>query len=88
MEVVARDCQKPTAVLDAPRQVEVGQSFQLSGSRSTDTRQGGSFANNGYAVLKNTSETYTHYHGTATAFAAPPTPKSASALDSQFLISK
>ena len=40
VEVVIRDTQKPTAVLDAPRQVEVGQSFQLSGSRSTDIAPG------------------------------------------------
>ena len=36
VEVVVRDSQKPSAVLDAPRQVEAGQSFQLCGSRSTD----------------------------------------------------
>jgi hypothetical protein len=40
VEVVVRDSQKPTAVLDAPRQVEAGQSFQLSGSRSTDIAPG------------------------------------------------
>jgi hypothetical protein len=40
VEVVIRDLQKPTAVLDAPRQVETGQSFQLSGSRSTDIAPG------------------------------------------------
>lgn len=35
-EVIVRDTQKPTAVLDAPREVEVGRSFQLSGRRSSD----------------------------------------------------
>jgi hypothetical protein len=32
------DAQKLTAVLDAPRQVAAGQSFQLSGSRSSGYR--------------------------------------------------
>jgi hypothetical protein len=40
VEVIVRDWQKPTAVLDASRQVEAGQSFQLSGSRSTDIAPG------------------------------------------------
>ena len=35
-EVIVRDTQKPTAVLDAPREVELGRSFQLSGRRSSD----------------------------------------------------
>ena len=35
-EVIVRDTQKPTAVLDAPREVELGRSFQLSGKRSLD----------------------------------------------------
>jgi hypothetical protein len=35
-EVIVRDTQKPTAVLDAPREVELGRSFQLSGKRSSD----------------------------------------------------
>ena len=36
VEVIVRDTQKPTAVLDAPREVELGRSFQLSGRRSSD----------------------------------------------------
>ena len=35
-EIIVRDTQKPTAVLDAPREVEIGRSFQLSGRRSSD----------------------------------------------------
>jgi len=35
-DVIVRDTQKPTAVIDAPREVEFGRSFQLSGRRSTD----------------------------------------------------
>jgi hypothetical protein len=35
-EVIVRDTQKPTAVLDAPGEVEFGRSFQLSGKRSSD----------------------------------------------------
>ena len=35
-DVIVRDTQKPTAVIDAPREVELGRSFQLSGRRSTD----------------------------------------------------
>ena len=35
-EVIVRDAQKPTAVLDAPRDVNSGSSFQLSGARSSD----------------------------------------------------
>jgi hypothetical protein len=40
VEVVIRDTQRPTAVLDAPRQVEAGQSFALSGDRSSDVAPG------------------------------------------------
>ena len=35
-DVIVRDTQKPTAAIDAPREVELGRSFQLSGRRSTD----------------------------------------------------
>jgi hypothetical protein len=35
-EVIVRDTQKPTAILDAPKVVDVGSSFQLSGARSSD----------------------------------------------------
>jgi hypothetical protein len=40
IEVIVRDTQKPTAVLDAPREVESGKSFQLSGRRSSDIPPG------------------------------------------------
>jgi len=40
VEVIVRDTQKPTAVLDAPREVESGKSFQLSGRRSSDIPPG------------------------------------------------
>ncbi len=36
VEVIVRDAQKPTAVIDAPRLVDFGKSFQLSGTRSSD----------------------------------------------------
>jgi hypothetical protein len=36
VEVLVRDSQKPTAVIDAPDRVEFGQSFKLSGERSAD----------------------------------------------------
>ena len=39
-EVIVRDTQRPTAVLDAPREVEAGQSFKLSGERSSDVPPG------------------------------------------------
>ncbi|MEP6919748.1 MAG: hypothetical protein ABI967_01395 [bacterium] len=35
-EVIVRDTTKPTAVIDGPREVEVGRNFQLSGKRSSD----------------------------------------------------
>jgi hypothetical protein len=35
-EVIVRDTSKPTAVIDGPRAVDAGSSFQLSGRRSTD----------------------------------------------------
>ncbi|HUM01923.1 MAG TPA: hypothetical protein VL084_06530 [Thermoanaerobaculia bacterium] len=40
VEVVVRDAQKPTAVIDAPRLVDFGKSFQLSGARSADIAPG------------------------------------------------
>jgi hypothetical protein len=36
VEVIVRDTTNPTAVLDAPREIEFGRSFQLSGRRSSD----------------------------------------------------
>ncbi len=36
VEVIVKDTSKPTAVLQAPREVNVGQSFQLSGRQSFD----------------------------------------------------
>ena len=36
VEVIVLDDQAPTAILDAPRSVPFGQSFQLSGARSVD----------------------------------------------------
>lgn len=40
VEVIVRDSQRPTAVLDAEPQVEFGQSFKLSGERSSDVAPG------------------------------------------------
>ena len=40
VEVIVRDNQKPTAVIEAPPQVDVGQSFTLSGRRSADLPPG------------------------------------------------
>ena len=40
VDVVIRDTQRPTAILDAPKQVEVGQSFVLAGDRSSDIPPG------------------------------------------------
>ena len=39
-EVIVRDRQKPTAVLDVPAAVDFGSSFRLSGSRSSDVAPG------------------------------------------------
>ena len=36
LEVVVRDTSRPTAVIQGPREVDLGRSFQLSGSRSFD----------------------------------------------------
>ncbi|MEM1143214.1 MAG: hypothetical protein AAGI88_11580 [Pseudomonadota bacterium] len=36
VDVIIRDTQRPTAVLDAPTVVNYGESFTLSGERSTD----------------------------------------------------
>jgi hypothetical protein len=36
IEVIVKDLTKPTAVLQAPREVDFGQSFQLSGKQSFD----------------------------------------------------
>jgi hypothetical protein len=40
VEVLVRDSQKPTAVIDAPDRVEFGQPFKLSGERSADLPPG------------------------------------------------
>jgi hypothetical protein len=40
VEVIIRDTLRPTAVLDAPKSVEVGQSFVLVGDRSSDVAPG------------------------------------------------
>ena len=40
VEVIVRDTTKPTAVLDAPKTVETGQSFALQGNRSSDVPPG------------------------------------------------
>ncbi len=39
-EVIVRDATRPTAVIDGPREVGFGQSFQLSGRRSSDPPPG------------------------------------------------
>ncbi len=36
VEVIVKDASKPTAVLQAPREVNFGQSFQLTGKQSFD----------------------------------------------------
>lgn len=38
--IIVRDSEKPTAVLEGPQQVNFGQSFQLSGRRSSDAGGG------------------------------------------------
>ena len=40
VEIVVRDTQAPTAVIDAPSQVEFGNPFDLSGVRSSDPAPG------------------------------------------------
>lgn len=40
VEVIVRDTVRPTAVLEAPKQVQPGQSFFLSGKRSSDVAPG------------------------------------------------
>lgn len=40
VNVVVRDTQRPTAVIDAPTSVEVGASFDMSGERSFDAPGG------------------------------------------------
>jgi len=40
VDVIVRDAVKPTAVLDAPKVVDFGKSFELSGRRSTDAGGG------------------------------------------------
>ena len=40
IEIVVRDTLAPTAVIDGPRQVEVGNAFELSGKRSSDIPPG------------------------------------------------
>jgi hypothetical protein len=39
-EVIIRDTQKPTAVIDVPINVDAGKSFELSGARSFDLPPG------------------------------------------------
>ena len=39
-EITVRDTKLPTAVLDGPKEVEFGQSFSLSGERSSDVDPG------------------------------------------------
>ena len=40
VDVIIRDERVPTAVLEAPREVRFGQSFELSGRRSSDPAPG------------------------------------------------
>ncbi len=40
VEVIVRDTIRPTAVLDAPKTVQPGQSFFLNGKRSSDVAPG------------------------------------------------
>ena len=40
VDVIVRDTRNPTAVLDAPKAAEYGESFNLSGSRSSDVPPG------------------------------------------------
>jgi hypothetical protein len=40
LTIIVRDNQKPTAVLEGPAQVNLGQTFQLLGRRSTDAGGG------------------------------------------------
>ena len=40
VDVIVRDAVKPTAVLEAPKLVDFGKSFELSGRRSTDAGGG------------------------------------------------
>lgn len=40
LEVLIRDTKAPTAVLDGPKAVELGDSFELSAERSSDIKPG------------------------------------------------
>lgn len=40
VEIIVRDTTRPTAVLDAPKSVQPGQSFILNGKRSSDVAPG------------------------------------------------
>jgi hypothetical protein len=40
VDVIVRDLTNPTAVLEAPREIEFGKSFELSGRRSSDAGGG------------------------------------------------
>lgn len=40
IDVIVRDTARPTAVIDAPSQVEAGRSFTLQGNRSSDVPPG------------------------------------------------
>ena len=40
VEIIVRDSLRPTAVIDAPLQVEAGQPFEMSGRRSSDVPPG------------------------------------------------